>query len=107
MSEEAPRREEEEDKRALSIEQESVHRVYDIIAGHFSDTRYKVSAPTLSRTTAFQANLQAWPLIERFLKEIPPGSVGLDVGCGNGKYLGVNPHIFMIGSDRCLGKMQY
>jgi hypothetical protein len=31
---------------------------------------------------------------------LPPGSVGLDVGCGNGKYLGVNPEIFMIGSDR-------
>ena len=43
---------------------------------------------------------QPWPLIEKFLKEIPPGSVGLDVGCGNGKYLGVNSDIFMIGSDR-------
>lgn len=24
----------------------------------------------------------------------------MDVGCGNGKYLGVNPDVFIIGSDR-------
>ena len=28
------------------------------------------------------------------------GSVGADVGCGNGKYFGVNNNIFMIGTDR-------
>ena len=28
--------------KALSLENESVHRVYDIIASHFSGTRYKV-----------------------------------------------------------------
>jgi hypothetical protein len=33
---------EEHEKDAVSLENESVHRVYDIIAGHFSDTRYKV-----------------------------------------------------------------
>jgi hypothetical protein len=31
-----------DDEEAISLEQESVHRVYDIIASHFSDTRYKV-----------------------------------------------------------------
>ena len=31
-----------DEKDAVSLENESVHRVYDIIAGHFSDTRYKV-----------------------------------------------------------------
>jgi hypothetical protein len=31
---------------------------------------------------------------------MPAGSVGLDVGCGNGKYLGVNPSLFIIGTDR-------
>ena len=29
-----------------------------------------------------------------------PGSVGADIGCGNGKYMGVNPNVLMIGSDR-------
>lgn len=43
---------------------------------------------------------QPWPIVERFLKELPSGSVGLDVGCGNGKYLAVNPHIFIVASDR-------
>lgn len=32
----------DEEKEALSLETESVHRVYDIIASHFSDTRFKV-----------------------------------------------------------------
>ena len=35
---------EDEEKDALSLETESVHQVYDIIAGHFSETRYKVLA---------------------------------------------------------------
>ena len=29
-----------------------------------------------------------------------PGSIVADVGCGNGKYLGCNPNICMIGTDR-------
>ncbi|KAI5787108.1 S-adenosyl-L-methionine-dependent methyltransferase [Geopyxis carbonaria] len=64
-------------------EAEHVHRVYQQIAPHFSATRFK-----------------PWPVVDRFLKERPPGSVGLDVGCGNGKYLTVNPDIYIIGSDR-------
>lgn len=46
--------------------------------------------------------VQPWPIIERFLKDLPDGSVGLDVGCGNGKYLAVNPNVFIVGSDRCV-----
>lgn len=64
-------------------EQQNVHEVYEQIASHFSSTRYK-----------------PWPIIERFLQELPDGSVGLDIGCGNGKYLAVNPNIFIVGSDR-------
>ncbi|KAF8245870.1 uracil-5--methyltransferase TRM9 [Wilcoxina mikolae CBS 423.85] len=60
-----------------------VHEVYQQIAPHFSATRFK-----------------PWPIVERFLREMPTGSVGLDVGCGNGKYLTVNPNVYMIGSDR-------
>jgi tRNA (uracil-5-)-methyltransferase TRM9 len=44
--------------------------------------------------------LQPWPIVERFLKELPDGAVGVDVGCGNGKYLAVNPQVFIVGSDR-------
>lgn len=38
--------------------------------------------------------------MEKFLKELPAGSVGLDVGCGNGKNLMVNKDVFIIASDR-------
>ncbi|KAI4134210.1 MAG: hypothetical protein LQ347_001721 [Umbilicaria vellea] len=63
-------------------ESRHVHHVYDQIASHFSSTRYK-----------------PWPLVERFLTGLPDGSVGLDVGCGNGKYLAVNPNVFIVASD--------
>ena len=32
--------------------------------------------------------------------ELPDGSIGVDIGCGNGKYLAVNPKVFIVGSDR-------
>ncbi|TKA28309.1 hypothetical protein B0A54_16108 [Friedmanniomyces endolithicus] len=66
-----------------TYEEQHVHGVYEQIASHFSSTRYK-----------------PWPIIERFLKELPDGAIGLDVGCGNGKYLSVNRDIFIVGSDR-------
>ena len=64
-------------------EQEYVHDVYEKIAEHFSSTRYK-----------------PWPVVEKFLKELEIGSIGVDVGCGNGKYLEVNRNVYMIGADR-------
>ncbi|KAG0023011.1 tRNA methyltransferase, has a role in tRNA modification [Entomortierella chlamydospora] len=64
-------------------EQEYVHNVYQAIAPHFSATRYK-----------------PWPVVEEFLLTMPPGYIGADVGCGNGKYIGVNPNLFIVGSDR-------
>ena len=64
-------------------EETHVHQVYEQIASHFSSTRYK-----------------PWPIVERFLNDLPHGSVGLDVGCGNGKYLVVNPKVFILASDR-------
>jgi len=39
-------------------------------------------------------------VVDEFLCRLTPGSVGLDVGCGNGKYLTVNRDIFIIASDR-------
>ncbi len=54
----------------VAYERANVHRVYNAIAPHFSATRYK-----------------PWPLVEQFLSTLPVGSVGADLGCGNGKYL--------------------
>jgi tRNA (uracil-5-)-methyltransferase TRM9 len=46
--------------------------------------------------------LQPWPIVDAFLKSLPDGSIGLDVGCGNGKYLPVNSNVFILGSDMSL-----
>lgn len=44
--------------------------MYDLIAESFSASRYS-----------------PWPGVMQFLKRLPPGSFGADIGCGNGKYL--------------------
>lgn len=64
------------------IEKKYVHRVYDAIAPHFSATRFA-----------------KWPKVATFLNSLLSGSVVLDAGCGNGKYLGLNPDCFFIGCD--------
>jgi ubiquinone/menaquinone biosynthesis C-methylase UbiE len=69
-------------ERGAKFEQEYVTNVYDHIAPHFSHTRYK-----------------AWPFVEQFLQNLPKWSSVADVGCGNGKYLGVNKDLVMVGSD--------
>ncbi|KAI5462269.1 S-adenosyl-L-methionine-dependent methyltransferase, partial [Mariannaea sp. PMI_226] len=74
---------------AETYEATHVHAVYEAIAPHFSATRHK-----------------PWPFVTQFLKAQPPGSVGLDVGCGNGKYLRVNPTLHMLGSDRSASLVQ-
>ena len=66
----------------VAFELKHVRDVYDQIAAHFSDTRYK-----------------AWPVVERFLTTMPANTVGLDLGCGNGKYINLNKDIHIIGSD--------
>lgn len=70
----------------ITQEEDYVHTIYNEIASHFSQTRYK-----------------PWPIVEKFLKSRDDYSVGIDVGCGNGKYLGVNKKLFMIGTDRSDG----
>nr|DAD40236.1 TPA_asm: hypothetical protein HUJ06_014559 [Nelumbo nucifera] len=64
------------------IEKKYVHHVYDAIAPHFSSTRFA-----------------KWPKVATFLNSLPLGSLILDAGCGNGKYLGLNPDCFFIGCD--------
>lgn len=44
--------------------------------------------------------MQPWPIVDRFLREQRDGAIGADVGCGNGKYLGVNDKVWIVGSDR-------
>ncbi|KAH6821805.1 S-adenosyl-L-methionine-dependent methyltransferases superfamily protein [Perilla frutescens var. hirtella] len=64
------------------IEKKYVHRVYDAIAPHFSSTRFA-----------------KWPKVQAFLNSLPSGSLILDAGCGNGKYLGLNPNCYFVGCD--------
>jgi tRNA (uracil-5-)-methyltransferase TRM9 len=78
-----------EDLAPEQYEEQHVHAVYEQIASHFSSTRYK-----------------PWPIVESFLQSIVPGSVGLDIGCGNGKYLPVNRDVFIVGSDRSSNLVQ-
>ncbi|KAM4702091.1 tRNA (carboxymethyluridine(34)-5-O)-methyltransferase ALKBH8 [Discoglossus pictus] len=66
-----------------SLEKKYVHEVYEDIAGHFSSTRHT-----------------PWPRVVDFLMALPKGSLVADVGCGNGKYLGINKDLYMIGCDR-------
>ncbi|XP_078078982.1 putative tRNA methyltransferase 9B isoform X2 [Mustelus asterias] len=73
------------DKEASRLEKDYVHSVYEKIAPHFNDTRYK-----------------AWPRVRQFLLEQEPGSLIADVGCGNGKYLCINKQAYKVGCDYCL-----
>jgi tRNA (uracil-5-)-methyltransferase TRM9 len=71
---------------AVQQESEFVHDVYNEIAQHFSQTRYK-----------------PWPIVGDFLETRPRHSLGVDVGCGNGKYLAINDSLYIIGSDYSTG----
>ncbi|KAL7840414.1 hypothetical protein AOLI_G00257370 [Acnodon oligacanthus] len=71
------------DSDACHLETQYVHRVYEEISAHFSSTRH---AP--------------WPKVRDFLLSLRPGDMLADIGCGNGKYLGINPQIVTVGCDR-------
>jgi tRNA (uracil-5-)-methyltransferase TRM9 len=81
-------------------EAQHVHSVYEEIASHFSSTRYKVCGTSSYYMQHKTNKCQPWPIVEQFLKGLPDGAVGADVGCGNGKYLAVNKNVFIVGSDR-------
>uniref|UniRef100_A0A6J0UDX7 tRNA (carboxymethyluridine(34)-5-O)-methyltransferase n=2 Tax=Pogona vitticeps TaxID=103695 RepID=A0A6J0UDX7_9SAUR len=71
------------EREALELEKKYVHEVYEEIAMHFSNTRHS-----------------PWPRVVEFLRTLPCGAVVADVGCGNGKYLGVNKDLYLFGCDR-------
>lgn len=71
------------DREAAALESLHVYKVYEEIADHFSDTRHK-----------------PWPKIAEFLLAQESGSILVDIGCGNGKYFGINKDLVEIGSDR-------
>lgn len=69
-----------------AIEAENVRRVYDTIAEHWNHTRYK-----------------AWPRVDSFIRNLAPGSLVADLGCGNGKNVPAVREVggFSIASDAC------
>lgn len=63
-------------KSETKLELENVHKVYDDIANHFSETRHS-----------------PWPKVEQFVSNFLAGDTLIDIGCGNGKYLQLNDNI--------------
>jgi len=76
----------------IEFEQQHVHEVYDQIATHFSNTRYK-----------------PWPGVIKFLSQDCHGDhpIIIDIGAGNGKYsLVTSSKGFYIGSDVSRGLLE-
>lgn len=67
------------DKNAEKLEEVHVLNVYENIATHFSDTRNKL-----------------WVNVANFVESFPLGSLIIDIGCGNGKYLNGNNKLFKV-----------
>nr|CAG4719380.1 unnamed protein product [Naegleria fowleri] len=66
-----------------NLELEYVQKTYNTIASHWDNTRH-----------------YAWPKVAEFIKSLPDYSVVGDIGCGNGKYIGLNPKCVWIATDR-------
>eukprot|EP00803_Ostreobium_quekettii_P005720 evm.model.scf_27.9 EVM.evm.TU.scf_27.9 scf_27:65880-70787(-) len=77
------------DRHLLRLEEEYVHKVYDVIARHFSSTRFAV-----------------WPKVRGFLEALPAAVCVADVGCGNGKYFNVRNDVVVVGLDRSRGLLE-
>lgn len=75
-----------ENEVASNLEELHVHQVYEQIAGHFSTTRHK-----------------PWPKVVEFMQGVPPGSVVMDLGCGNGKNILRRDDIVQIAGERSSG----
>ncbi|KAM3968102.1 tRNA (carboxymethyluridine(34)-5-O)-methyltransferase alkbh8 [Aphomia sociella] len=74
------------DELASNLEELHVHKVYEQIAGHFSTTRHK-----------------PWPKVVQFMERVPPGSIVLDLGAGNGKNILRRNDILQIAGERSSG----
>ncbi|XP_055700460.1 alkylated DNA repair protein alkB homolog 8 [Phlebotomus papatasi] len=74
---------------AAKVEEENVHKIYNEIAQHFSETRHS-----------------PWPKVAEFIANLPLGSSLVDIGCGNGKYLVSREDIVKIGCDRSEGLLK-
>ncbi|XP_054846449.1 probable tRNA methyltransferase 9B [Eublepharis macularius] len=72
------------EQEASQLEKKHVHSVYESTAACFNDLQSK-----------------AWPRVRQFLLEQQPGSIIADIGCGTGKYLGVNSQVYNLGCDYC------
>jgi alkylated DNA repair protein alkB family protein 8 len=69
-----------------TLEKDHVFEVYDNIAIHWNHTRGKRKVH--------------WHRVKAFIESLPKGSYVADIGCGDGKYFGLNPDIFLLGCDR-------
>lgn len=74
---------------ATKFEESYVHQVYEEIAKPFNESRFC-----------------HWNAVRDFLDNIPSGSIVLDNGCGNGKYLQYRPDVMFIGNDMCMGLLE-
>ncbi|CAC5422781.1 tRNA (carboxymethyluridine(34)-5-O)-methyltransferase,Alkylated DNA repair protein alkB homolog 8,Probable tRNA methyltransferase 9B [Mytilus coruscus] len=66
------------------LEEKHVRKVYDTIAPSFNEIPQKV-----------------WPNVKKFIKNLYPGSLVADIGCGNGRYLHINKSVYKFGVDAC------
>lgn len=74
--------------RTLALEQAYVHDVYSAIA----------SNPHLTTTTTSPVRSHVKEFI---FEEFEPGSLLLDIGCSDGKYLHLSPDVIVIGLEHC------
>ena len=107
---------------ATRIERDHVHAVYSQIAQHFSDTRFKpwpkiaeflcslpkgslVADIGMVRRIEIVINMLTYfivPVCKLYVFTCLCTCAGVHLlGCGNGKYFGVNPTVYMLGSDIC------
>uniref|UniRef100_A0A0K0D9Q6 Methyltransf_11 domain-containing protein n=1 Tax=Angiostrongylus cantonensis TaxID=6313 RepID=A0A0K0D9Q6_ANGCA len=68
------------------LENEYVHSVYSRLAT-YQNKEHRRSSP------------RVWPKVLKFVEEQSPGSIVIDVGCGEAKY--TCPSVLMIGVDTC------
>ena len=75
---------------ASQLEQQLVHSVYEEIAGHFSDTRHKPWPRVAAFIQVLQRGGRWWnKYLLIYIQSLPKYELLLDLGCGNGKYLGL------------------